>query len=332
MKRLFLISTILIFSLLILTSFVAAIPKDFEVKEVHWAAKGTVNEKPFRLGVMTLTWKDPEFFKHKKHDPKSSVVYLDYDGEKYYANTLFSPMTISEEELKRYMENKIPGGVFFYPLEDFRESQNRIAKYSLYFPMVQPGDIQLDKVLLSWVENVDWKEVEKLKKTGIDLEKYKEYLKQKAQWDIDHPMTYDPETDQWSGSYEGPTPEYVKLREEIESLKLDSQAALEGLFECRIEGISSYYPTCQPTEGSTDYDSRECRLQVDLNKGDMKIESGVDCYNYCFTEYYSNFLSSKKQINQFKSCRIYPVEIEKVTSSRIDFETVPLLNPWRAAP
>ena len=76
-----------IFLVFVLASFVSAIPKDFEVSNVFWAAEGTMKDsegfdKPFLLGLVELSW---ETDKGKTNSP---VVYLDYNGGKNYSYSL----------------------------------------------------------------------------------------------------------------------------------------------------------------------------------------------------------------------------------------------------
>ncbi|HLD37450.1 MAG TPA: hypothetical protein VJA86_02595 [Candidatus Nanoarchaeia archaeon] len=145
-----------IFLVFVLASFVSAIPKDFEVSNVFWAAEGTMKDsegfdKPFLLGLVELSW---ETDKGKTNSP---VVYLDYNGGKYYSYSLGLIKGVDENssslDLIKYL-NEVTRGILeaqFYPIENYASDEvvDKISKYTLFIPISQNGEIDFEKVRFS---------------------------------------------------------------------------------------------------------------------------------------------------------------------------------------
>jgi len=127
---------------LFLTSFVSAIPKDFEVSNVYWAAEGTMQDsdeinQSFLMGLVELSWES------EKGKTNSLIVYLDYNGQKYYSSSLGLTkdlnLNIGITEAQ------------FYPLENYASENagDKISQFSLIIPISQEGKINFEGVKFS---------------------------------------------------------------------------------------------------------------------------------------------------------------------------------------
>ncbi len=126
---------ILIFGAFIVSlSFVSALPKDFEVSNVYWASEGAIDNKPFLLGLVELSWQGA------KGKTNSLIVYLDYSGEKFYSHSLGFIKDLSQLD-KGIVEAQ------FYPLKTFAQEKigDKIAKYSLVIPIMLDGKIKFEE-------------------------------------------------------------------------------------------------------------------------------------------------------------------------------------------
>lgn len=119
-------------------SLVSAIPKNFEVSNVYWASEGTIEGKPFLLGLVELSWEGG------KGKTSSLIVYLDYNGEKYYSSSLglikdTSQINIGIAEAQ------------FYPLDIYASEtgKDKISRYTSIIPISQNGGINFEKVRFS---------------------------------------------------------------------------------------------------------------------------------------------------------------------------------------
>jgi len=118
--------------------FVFAIPNNFEVSNIYWASEGTIEGKPFLLGLVELSWEEG------KGKTNSLIVYLNYNGEKYYSSSLglikdASQINIGIAEAQ------------FYPLKIYASetSKDKISEYTLIIPISQNGEINFEKVRFS---------------------------------------------------------------------------------------------------------------------------------------------------------------------------------------
>jgi hypothetical protein len=119
-------------------SFVSAIPKDFEVSNIYWASEGTIEQKPFLLGLVELSWESG------KGKTNSVIVYFDYDGEKFYSSSL--GLIKDAEQLNFGIAE-----AQFYPLKNYASESiiDKTPKYSLVIQISQNGKIDFEKVRIS---------------------------------------------------------------------------------------------------------------------------------------------------------------------------------------
>jgi len=123
---------------LISISSVFAIPKNFEVSNVYWASEGTIEGKPFLLGLVELSWEGG------KGKTSSLIVYLNYGGEKYYSPSLGLIKDTSQINIG-ITESQ------FYPLKIYasEKSRDKIPEYTLVIPVSQNGEINFEKARFS---------------------------------------------------------------------------------------------------------------------------------------------------------------------------------------
>lgn len=117
---------------------VSAIPKNFEVSNVYWASEGNINDKPYLLGLVELSWES------EKGKTNSHIVYLDYNGKKYYSSSLGLIKDISQIDVGIAEAQ-------FYPLEIYASEtiRDQISEYSLIIPISQNGEINFEKIRVS---------------------------------------------------------------------------------------------------------------------------------------------------------------------------------------
>jgi len=136
MKRL--IPLISVIFVLVSISLVSAIPKNFEVSNVYWASEGTIEGKPFLLGLVELSWEGG------KGKTSSLIVYLNYNGERYYSDSL--GLIKDTDQIKKGITE-----AQFYPLEIYalEKGKDKITKYTLILPISQNGKINFKKARFS---------------------------------------------------------------------------------------------------------------------------------------------------------------------------------------
>lgn len=134
-KRLIILSLILLLNFI---SPISAIPNDFEVSNVYWAAEGTMNNKPILIGLVGLSWDSG------KGNSEYLLVYMNYDSKKYYSDSL--GLIKSVEDLKIGITE-----AQFFPLETYANIKltDKIPSYSLIIPISESGSINFDNILFS---------------------------------------------------------------------------------------------------------------------------------------------------------------------------------------
>lgn len=127
-----------LFVILVGVSFVSAVPKNFEVSNVYWATEGTIDDKPFLLGLVELSWES------EKGEISSLLTYLDYEGRQYYSSSLGLIKDLTQLEIG-IVEAQ------FYPLGTYASARgiDKLPEYSLIIPISQAGEIDFEGIRLS---------------------------------------------------------------------------------------------------------------------------------------------------------------------------------------